>query len=230
MCATLTKPFNEAAAAKLREALDLQQKYRKPRVPKDADFARLITGTRGKLNKLADRFANGILDGRGYIDALFGVLTGAHAEAVTLGRHLAGDLTPQEIDDELFAELVMQGESTYLARFLNDLQVGRYIDADGNILIAQIKARATMYSGKLRGTANEVFVLSSPVDASFAWHQLTAEPCDDCPRIEAGGPYTSEELSVIGHPGQGKQQCLTHCGCVLVRLADGVFGFSRSYD
>jgi hypothetical protein len=149
---------------------------------------------------------------------------------VRLARGLNEDFTPLEADDRAFASLVMDGEAEYLARFLTDLQAGRYTDADGELKGRAVAARARMYTGKYRGTANEVFVLSSPEGDEFAWHQLTVEPCEDCPRIEAGGPYTAEALALIGHPGQGRQQCRTNCGCVVVRLSDGRFGFSRSYD
>lgn len=200
------------------------------RTPTDADLARLVVGSRSKLNQLGNRLANGILDPQEYIEAIFAVLEDSHADAVVLGRWLGGDLAPRELDDDLFAQLVMDGESQFLEGFLNDLQTGRYLDSDGNLKLLHVKARARMYSGKLRATANETFVLASPVGEKFAWHDLTAESCGDCPVIAAGGPYTASDFNRIGYPGQGRQACKTQCGCVLVRLSDSRFGFSRSYD
>lgn len=227
MCAPAVTRFDEVAAAKLLAEIDAQQKYRKPKVPKDADFVKLATATKRKVNRIVDKLATGVLTDAEFIEAMVDVLLDGHTEAAVMGRKLAGDLSPAELDDELFAQVVVDGEGKYLARFLNDLQIGRYLDADGNRLTAQIRARAQLYPGKLRGTANETFILASADNETFAWHQLAAEPCDDCPRIEAGGPYTL--ATIPSYPGDGRTQCRTSCGCVLVRLSDNRFGFSRSY-
>ena len=210
-------------------AFEAEQKLR-GRIPTDKDFAKLVTAHRGRIATLTDGLARGVYSEREYIETLFALLEDGHTESVRLARGLNEDFTPLEADDRAFASLVMDGEAEFLARFLTDLQAGRYTDADGELKGRAVAARARMYTGKYRGTANEVFVLSSPEGDEFAWHQLTIEPCEDCPRIEAGGPYTAEALALIGHPGQGRQQCRTNCGCVVVRLSDGRFGFSRSYD
>lgn len=204
-------------------------KRRKPGVPTDADFANFMASTRGKVQQLGSRLNRGILSPEEYIQALFDLLEGAHANAVFMGRKLGGDLSPMEDDDFAFAARIMNEEAFNLGRFRTDLLLGRYGDADAWKL-AQINARARLYTGRLRGTANETFVLSSQGDDVFAWHDLTAEPCEECPRIAADGPYTARQLFVIGYPAQGRQPCRGSCGCILVRLRDKTFGFSRSYD
>jgi hypothetical protein len=210
-------------------AFEAEQKLRR-RIPTDKDFAKLVTAHRGRIATLTDALAQGTYTEREYIENLFALLEDGHTESVRLARGLNEDFTPLEDDDRGFASLVMDGEAEFLARFLNDLVSGRYRDAGGELKTKAVAARARMYTGKYRGTANEVFVLSSPDGEKFAWHQLTIEPCDDCPRIERGGPYTSEQLALIGHPGQGRQQCRTQCGCLLRRISDNRFGFSRSYE
>lgn len=214
---------------KNRAAFEAEQKFR-TRIPTDKDFARLVTAHRSQIAALTERLAARELSEREYVERLFALFEDGHTESVRLGRRLGGDFEPNEEDDIAFARLVMDGEANYLFRFLGDLESGRYTDAAGEIKGRAVAARARMYTGKYRGTANEVFVLSSPEGEKFAWHQLTLEPCDDCPRIERAGPYTADQLAVIGHPGQGRTQCKTMCGCVVVRLSDGRFGFSRSYE
>ncbi len=196
--------------------------------PTDASFAALVSGTRARLHALIDLVAGGDLDTFTFGLQMSEALRLAHTEAVILGRNLAGDLSPRELDDELFAAMVMRDQDKFLARFIGDIGAGRYSNDDGTLKLAQIKARANLYGSRLRGTANDVFVLASPVGALFAWHQLTVEPCEDCPRWEAGSPYLESQLTT--KPGMGQTQCGVNCGCVLVRIDDGVIGFSRSYD
>lgn len=228
MCSQLITA-NLPQIRKNRAAFEAEQKFRQ-RIPTDKDFGKLVTAHRRQIATLTDALSEGRLSGREYIERLFALFEDGHAEAVVMGRNLSEDFAPLEEDDRAFARLVMDGEAEYLVRFLSDIERGRYTDDQGQIKTKPVAARARMYTGKYRGTANEVFVLSSPEGETFAWHQLTLEPCDDCPVLERGGPYTAEQLALIGHPGQGRQQCRTNCGCIVVRLSDGRFGFSRSYE
>lgn len=229
MCQTLTKfVFDPVRAEQVKVLLALDQKKRGDRIPTDAQFSRYVEGTRARLNQLADRLAQGVLTPDEYINSVFDTLETAHTEATVMGRRLAGDFAERELDDELFAALVMDGESEYLSNFLTDLRTGRYFDSDGKLLIRQVKARAKQYTGALRATANDTFRLASGTDEYFAWHQLTIEPCDDCPAREAASPYLGSAMKYV--PGDLNQQCGRNCGCVIVRLSDGRFGFSRSYD
>lgn len=205
-------------------------KHRKPGVPTDADFSRLMVSTRGKLAQLGFRLNRGILDPTKYIQAVFDVLEASHAQAVKMGRNLGGDLSPIEDDDFAFAMRIMNEEAPFLNRFRTDILLGRYTDAQGRFKLGAINARANLYTGRIRGTANETFVLSSEPEDTFAWHDLTAESCAECPGIAAGGPYTAGQLFLIGYPAQGRQPCGGNCGCILVRLRDKTFGFTRSYD
>lgn len=208
---------------------EIDFKKRGPKVPTDAQFGRMVLATQGKIDQLGSRLFRGILNPLEYIEALFDVLERAHTEAVVMGRKIGGDMSPIEADDELFAQLVMDREAIYLQNFQNDLLVGRYIGADGDLKLAQINARARLYAGKLRATANETFVLSSETTDTFIWADIALESCEQCPIIARGGPYTVDQLNAIGYPGQGRQPCRTNCGCVLIRSRDKVFGFSRSY-
>jgi len=210
----------------LQGALELQK--RQGVKPTDANFGSLVLSTRQTLNSLIDSLSGGDLDTFTFGLRMSDALREAHTEAVIMGRNLAGDLDPRELDDELFGALVMRDQDKFLARFVGDISAGRYSNPDGSLKLSQIKARAALYATRLRGTANDVFVLASPAGSMFAWHQLTAEPCDDCPRWEANSPYLESELTT--KPGMGKTQCGVSCGCVLVRLDDGRIGFSRSFD
>lgn len=216
--------------AKVLELQDVDEKKRRTRkIPTDRDFAKFVNGQRARIEELTSSLAKGNLTNREYIEALFSLLEGGHAESAFMGRQISGDLSPMDDDDFGFAELVMNGESEFLARFLSDLDGGRYYDAEQRAFKeAQINQRAKMYTGKFRGTANETFVLSSEIEDEFNWHQLTIEPCEDCPRLESGSPYVASQLRQF--PGDGKTSCKTRCGCVLVRIRDGRFGFSRSYE
>lgn len=229
MCSSALITANLPQIRANRVAFEADQKYRR-RIPTDKVFGRLVTTHRERILTLTNGLESGTYTPREYIERLFALLEDGHTEAVRLGRGLNEDFSPLEDDDRAFASLVMDGEAEFLTRFLTDIEAGRYTNADGELRTRPVVARAKMYTGKYRGTANEVFVLSSPEGDEFAWHQLTIEPCEDCPRIEAAGPYTSEQLASIGHPGQGRQKCRTNCGCVLVRLSDKRFGFSRSYE
>lgn len=218
-----------ANVARLKEALDIDEKRRGDKVPTDKQFTAFVNRARRGVEELGERLANFELTQKEYIEALTNLLHKGHAEAAFMGRQLGGDLSPFELDDERWADLVMRGEADFLAGFLADLDSGRYTDFEEQVYkTAQINARGKLYTGKFRGTANETFVVTSEPDDSFMWHQLTIEPCVDCPRLEAGSPYLASSLP--SYPGDGKTQCRTNCGCVLVRQKDGRFGFTRSYE
>jgi hypothetical protein len=220
-------PRDLETAAMIVERLSVQNK-RDPRKPTDAKFGKLVTATQNRLHAICERLALGEIDATTFGGLMRQELRDAHVSAVVMGRNLAGDFAEPELDDKLFAELVMQEQDQYLRRFVSDIAAGRYTDAEEQVLkLAQVQQRAGYYASRIRGTANDVFVLASGPGEMFAWHQLTIEPCEDCPRLEAGGPYRGDLLPT--KPGMGRTQCRTNCGCVLVRLSDGLIGFSRSY-
>jgi hypothetical protein len=203
--------------------------FRKSKVG-DRDFIALIERFKTANAKLVRNLNKGLLSADSFADEMADLLETAHAQAAYLGRVLAGDNAPIEDDDKKLGELMVDVEAEYLDAFSDDLKAKdpRYFNESGKLRTDRVLQRANWYLGKLRGTANESFVLASAVDELFAWEMLTEEHCDDCPRYAAGGPYKGDKLPT--YPGMCETKCKFHCGCILVRLSDGAFGFSRLYD
>lgn len=155
-------------------------------------------------------------------DDLFSLLEGLHETAVTLGRHRGGDLTPPEPDDRAFAQDVLRGEDTFLAAFQEDLARGRYDSReDGTPRMGAIRQRAKMYLDRVRGTANEVWALTT--GGLFYWeYDPEAENCSDCLELEAHSPYLWNNLPT--YPRQGMTLCRTSCRCLL-KAQDGSESF-----
>ncbi len=211
----------------------LEAHFRKAKIG-DRNFASLIQTGKTETASIVRKLARGKLDIKGFGDAMAEYLEDAHTAAAVLGRHLAGDLAPAEADDRTIAEMVVDEEAEFLQGFMDDLTAkdGRYFGEAGVMRQDQVHRRAMMYLGRLRATANESFVLSD-LDAEYARELLTEEHCDDCIVLAENSPYTGRELLDLGPiawPGSGLTICKFNCGCVLIRLSDGQFGFSRSYD
>jgi len=154
------------------------------------------------------------------------VLQDAHGDAWSLGRRRAGvDGARNDDDDFLGRGIADQEMSDFFGDFIDRVAEGdpRYVDADGNLRLSNINARLDMYAHRMRGTANESFVLNSPRLSTFIWRLGDAEHCDDCIAMAADSPYTADNLWT--YPGAGETECLTHCKCVVVRWQDGVTGF-----
>lgn len=152
-------------------------------------------------------------------EAMLEHLQEAHTRGVVLGRRWAGDRSPRELDDELFAGRQVERELAYLAKFVADIRAGRYDDEAGGFTTG-LDARANLYGHKVGGTVSEAFVLASPSDDRFTWIMLADEHCDDCPRIAAGSPYAASALPT--YPRAGATACRVNCKCVLVRQSDGM--------
>lgn len=150
-------------------------------------------------------------------EAIIEHLQEAHTRGVVIGRHWAGDMAARELDDELFAGRVVEGQLKFLSGFIQDIEDGRYSLEGG--YTSGLDNRLKMYGDRVGGTMSEVFVLASPEDDSFTWHMLADEHCDDCPRWAAGGPYTAKTLPA--HPRDGTSACKMGCRCVVVRKSDG---------
>jgi hypothetical protein len=199
--------------------------------PSDRDFGRLIQRGKASVRKLANRLASGALTAEGFVDELAALLDDAHAHAALLGRQLGGDFAPFEDDDREFGARVVDEEAEYLFGFQEALQARdpRYFDGD-SLRVEAVIRRANMYLGRLRSTANESFILTD-LEADYAWEMLATEHCVECPVLASDGPYSGEELLALGKwPGHPSLPCKFNCGCVIVRLTDGQFGFSRLYD
>lgn len=183
--------------------------------PGQVEMDRLVAETRLLAQALAVRN----LSPKAFTDALSDLLEAAHTEAVLLGRGRAGDFAPEEPDDRRFAGQVVDGEAEYLAAFRADLEDGRYADQP-----EAIARRAELYSGRLVGTANEVWALAGEETARYHWRLGGAEAhCEDCPALARGGPYTLAQLRGR-FPGSNQTACLFNCRCYLER-EDGARSF-----
>ncbi len=186
-------------------------------------LSQLQVQTTRALDSLAHAFGAGGLTPGEFGDRMAVQLEDAHAQAAMLGRHRAGDMAPLEADDVTFASAVVDAESEYLDAFVRDLECGKYTAENGLPDIARISARAALYAGRLRGTANETFTLASDEDLTFTWVLGgDEEHCEACPDLAQGSPYRAEELPTI--PGANATPCLWNCRCSLVR-SDGRTGF-----
>jgi hypothetical protein len=144
-------------------------------------------------------------------DRFYHVLEQLHADATVYGRSRAGDLAPPDIDDRRFAEVVLKGEEFYLAKFLDDLDLGRYVGEDGDLSERAVAARARMYLTKAKATANEAWALTD--GGPFTWVLGEAEHCGDCLDLAARSPYTIDTIPT--YPRAGSTLCMFNCRCLL---------------
>lgn len=197
------------------------------RRPTQSEFARVVRGAEKQIDRLVLRYATGKITAKEFTSGMETLLENRHAQAATMGRNRAGDYVAQTEDDRLFARMVMEGrpddagQSHYLRGFLEDIYNGRYTDEEGNPRVSAIRQRARSYTGRLTGTANELFTLSSVLYA-FTWKIGGTEHCEDCPRLAANSPYAWSDLPTV--PGANRTQCKYNCRCYLIR-SDGITGF-----
>lgn len=188
-------------------------------------FRKLYKASSGMLWWLTDELWSNRMDAA--IFDLMGerILTEAHVRAGVLGRNRSGDDRARNSLDQAWGVAAWAEDGYRWQRFASDIRSGRYTDAAGVQMTDAIRARVNMYASKTRGTANQAFANQSG-DLTLDWVMLNIENCRDCPRLEAGSPYTKDSLPF--HPGTGRTQCLTNCGCVLDR-EDGAVGFYREF-
>lgn len=191
------------------------------RAHQDAEFLRLSVSIRRALWDLANQLFDRTITAEVFGERAAAILQEGHARAAMFGRIRGGVLGPLSAEDRWIADMVMQEQSRFLRRFVNDLASDKYIGADGEYIRAPINQRVQMYAARMRGTAYDTFVGASENEARFEWILIAEDNCDDCPRLAAGGPYT--KLSIPTRPGEGKTQCIMNCKCVLLR-DDGVLG------
>lgn len=175
--------------------------------------------TRNTLQALARAAADGWLNPERFADLFIQSLEEAHTRAVVIGRQHAGDDAAEEDDDRRFAQAIVDDETAFLARFVRDLQDGRYDDRYGNPDIEAVEHRAGLYASRMVGTANEAFVLTSE-PGGWVWVLGAADSCARCPELAAGSPY--EVPPAV--PGANQTPCLQNCRCRLRRV-DGREGF-----
>lgn len=191
-----------------------------PKRPTQGDFRNLIRQTRRSLSDLAQELADG-LDPREWADRFKIVLNGGHAQAWMLGRNRAGDLLPFDFMDALQGIAAADSEADYLLSFLEDIleKDDRYFDEDGNILADKVARRSRMYTGLMRGTANESWSNAQPDEAEIYWRLgAVEEHCSDCPELASLNPWSKDTL--FAKPGSNETPCLFNCKCWLEVLDD----------
>lgn len=193
-----------------------------PKPPTQKQMALLILATRRKMDTLLQRFLSGSLSAQEFGVRMAVLLEDRHTRAATMGRNKAGDIAPFEESDRAFAQQVMDGESVYLKNFVSDLEDGRYLDADGVLKLRVVTNRAHAYTGRVVGTANEMFGAASVLHRVYWRLGGTEHHCTVCPARASGGPYRWDEMP--GWPGDNSTPCLANCKCFVER-EDGITGF-----
>jgi hypothetical protein len=191
------------------------------RRPTQGNFNVFMRARQSDLNALIDQYAKGQISSREWADAFNEVLLNGHAQAWALGRQRAGDLRALNEIDMFRALAVVDADGYRLLGFMNDISTGRYTDVEGKIRADVVKQRASLYVGKMRGTATEAWAENGPDDQAINWIMLALEHCADCPMMAAKNPWQKGELWAF--PGNGVQ-CLGNCKCVL-RLENGSESF-----
>lgn len=193
--------------------------------PQEA-FNALAARHRRDVTELARRLGSGV-DPQAWGDGMDAMLYRGHADAITIGRHLAGDRSAQTAEDLLLAVDIKDKEAEWLNKFVSDLEHGRYTLSDGSYNLPAIQSRANLYVEKIRASANEAFVETSEDDELFNWVMGGDEHCDECPMLQAASPLSKNELYT--YPGEGSTPCLSNCKCHFVRVSDGKVGLKRSF-
>lgn len=101
----------------------------------------------------------------------------------------------------------------YLDNFKSKLVELQKADPEKFKEMLKVDARSELYAGQARAhyfnTARYAGLLEK-----VRWVLTTAENCEDCVRLAAGGPYTmGVDLNQV--PGDGSTICRTNCGCYL---------------
>lgn len=178
-----------------------------------ADLTALWKETKGKLKDAVEEWALGGTEVASLGEKIKDLLTDAHSKAVFIGRQHGGDFSPFEADDTAYAAGIVNGEAEFLARFLADLESGRYVGDDGFLLLDRITGRAELYANKLVGTANESWSLTQGEGVWYWWRTGANESCVDCLELEAASPFREDELPTV--PGSCETACVMNCGCRL---------------
>lgn len=187
-------------------------------------FAALHSDTAERLATLAHQWAAEYWTPGTWAGEMDAILLDAHTQAVVIGRQHAGDDAPLEADDREFAIPIVAGENAYLQGFREALERGEFNREDGTRDGEAVARRASLYAGRLTGTANQAFTATLPAD-TLIWWVLGAEDdstCDLCPVYSDGSPY--EAAIMDAWPGSNSTPCLSRCRCH-VRTESGQRGF-----
>lgn len=193
--------------------------------PTQAEFNAMIRQRKGEIARALARLKSRSITVDEFGRLMDSVMLEAHANGWMLGRQRAGNLKEEMFDDYLAAVAAKDKDGSYLLRFLDEIDGGRYGHVD-DLSTDAIQSRANLYIARARGTANEAFVETSPDGMEFTWHLGgTENHCSDCPEIAALSPFIKDTM--FTYPGHGDTPCLSHCKCFLTR-EDKVSAFQRS--
>lgn len=185
----------------------------------------MLRARRADLFRITARLAVNLSTAEEWADYFDAILYQGHTRASVLGRHLAGDLWPEGIEDQYRGISWKDGDAEFLGNFLEDIKTGRYTGEDGVLNQKAVIQRGDLYLKKMRASASEAFVSAGEPDEEYAWILGANEHCEDCPRLAALSPFTPDTL--FTQPGEGDTECLSNCTCVLRRIRDNVETFSR---
>jgi HK97 family phage portal protein len=146
-----------------------------------------------------------------------------HRKQYRLGIQVGGG-TPTTEELDKFATTATDLQQQYLQGFLDDVENGRYNDADGVLDVdGALRQRAYMYGANTSASATAGFVQSGTDGEEYTWQLGVAEHCPDCEYIATLSPFDKETM--FTHPREGDTQCLTNCRCQIVRDSDGLAPF-----
>jgi phage portal protein BeeE len=145
-----------------------------------------------------------------------------HRAQYRLGFRTGGG-TPTDEQLDAYARIMTDRQSGYMLGFLDDIENGRYNDADGKLNVdGALRQRSKLYALQSSSSASAGFIEGSPDDSEFDWELGPTEHCEDCLYISALGPFDKE--TIFTNPREGDTVCLGNCKCRWVR-SDGMAPF-----
>jgi hypothetical protein len=192
-------------------------------------LTQIYRALKGDLMGLVEQVKSGAIDPQQFADDAYLLIEDAHSKAWFIGRKRSGMTDAFNSADQQAGRVAADFDSYWLGNWRDDFVSGRYFDgeewADG-----LLKERARAYGSRVRGTANEAFVLGTEeqgLDASFEWRLGSSEHCQDCLNASAQNPWLANELPIF--PGDNSTDCRHNCKCSLVR-SDGELAFDPFDD
>ena len=190
-------------------------------------LAALIGLAEATLDDLAVQLARGAITVDQFGSLMLTELADLHGRAARIGRVYAGIGLPKMGSlDSLMGNIAVADEGEFLSAFLGEIKDGKYNmpgpeAASPTVLNdKKISKRAQLYAKKLRGTANEAWMLIQPENARVNWRtNPRLEHCHasagllGCVDIERGNPWTPKTVPTV--PGGCETTCLFNCGCEL---------------
>jgi hypothetical protein len=170
-----------------------------------------------------DDYKNGRLNMVDLKERLSAAIYDTHRKQYRLGIQVGGG-TPTTEELDKFATTATDLQQQYLQGFLDDVENGRYDDADGVLdLDGALRQRTGMYGNNTSASASAGFIQGSPEGDEFGWEFGDAEHCEDCIYIHSLSPFDKETM--FTHPREGDTRCLSNCKCKLARVSDGLAPF-----